>query len=128
MWLTLALSSVSALAQPADYGAQPGPARSTVVEMPGPRASADAPAPGVIEDRLDSTAAPQTPPRGMRMTAVVSRYGEPLRRHAAIGQPPITRWDYPDYRLYFEYDHVLHAVVPQSPVPIAHTAQLEHAP
>src|SRR5690606_4384848 len=50
------------------------------------------------------------PARGMSMERVVSRFGEPTSRHAAVGDPPITRWDYPGYSLYFEYSLVLHSV------------------
>jgi hypothetical protein len=45
------------------------------------------------------------------MSAVQSRYGEPVTRHAAVGLPPITRWDYAQFAVYFENDHVLHAVI-----------------
>ena len=51
----------------------------------------------------------------MSMTAVESTYGAPSQRHAAVGgsvaeQPPITRWDYPAFSVYFEHDRVIHAV------------------
>ena len=36
--------------------------------------------------------------------------GAPSRRHAAVGQPPITRWDYPGFSVYFEYDKVINSV------------------
>ena len=64
------------------------------------------------------------PTRGMSMTQVEQHYGAPLHRHAAIGQPPIVRWDYSGYHLYFEDDHVLHAVVPGDPVPVVNKAEL----
>jgi hypothetical protein len=51
------------------------------------------------------------PSRGMSMTAVESRFGQPTTRHSAVGQPPITRWDYPGYSVYFEHQFVIHAVV-----------------
>ena len=51
------------------------------------------------------------PARGMSMQRVESAFGSPSNRHAAIGEPPITRWDYPGFVVYFEYDHVIHAVV-----------------
>jgi hypothetical protein len=44
------------------------------------------------------------------MERVASRYGEPASRHAAIGDPPITRWDYPGFSVYFEHNIVLHSV------------------
>lgn len=50
------------------------------------------------------------PTRGMTMERVVSRFGEPTTRHAAVGDPPITRWDYPGYSVYFENNLVLHSV------------------
>jgi hypothetical protein len=48
------------------------------------------------------------------MTTVQGRYGEPSSRHAAVGSPPITRWDYPQFSVYFENDRVLHAVLVRS--------------
>ncbi|GGI95081.1 phosphodiesterase [Halopseudomonas pertucinogena] len=50
------------------------------------------------------------PQRGASTGQVQRQYGEPATRHAAVGQPPITRWDYPGFSVYFEYDHVVHAV------------------
>jgi hypothetical protein len=58
-----------------------------------------------------STATPTaTPPRGMSMGSVESRYGAPAERFAAVGDPPITRWVYPSFVVYFEHSTVLHAV------------------
>jgi hypothetical protein len=51
------------------------------------------------------------PARGMTMDKVQSRFGAPSQKLAAVGQPPITRWEYPAYVVYFEYDHVVHSVV-----------------
>ncbi len=51
------------------------------------------------------------PNRGSTMAAVQGRFGEPTQRHATIGSPPITRWDYPQFSVYFEHDRVLHAVL-----------------
>ena len=59
----------------------------------------------------DPAAAAESPKRGSTMSAVQSRYGEPVTRHAAVGQPPITRWDYAQFAVYFENDRVLHAVI-----------------
>ena len=54
------------------------------------------------------------PNRGSSMAAVQGRFGEPTQRHATIGNPPITRWDYPQFSVYFEHDRVLHAVLVRS--------------
>ncbi len=51
------------------------------------------------------------PTRGMSMQAVKNRFGEPSQVISRIGNPPITRWDYPDYSVFFEYQHVLTSVV-----------------
>ncbi|MGB5131306.1 MAG: hypothetical protein WBO00_01730 [Steroidobacteraceae bacterium] len=56
-------------------------------------------------------AAVARPKRGSTMSDVQSRYGEPATRHAAVGQPPITRWDYAQFAVFFENDRVLHAVI-----------------
>lgn len=57
------------------------------------------------------------PNRGYTMATVQSRFGEPTNRHATVGNPPITRWDYPQFAVYFENDLVLHAVLVRSPPP-----------
>jgi hypothetical protein len=52
----------------------------------------------------------ELPKRGSSMAQVEQRFGAPKARHAAVGQPPITRWDYEGFSVYFEYSHVVHAV------------------
>lgn len=56
-------------------------------------------------------AATERPARGMTKAQVEARYGAPSARQDAVGQPPISRWDYPGMRVYFENDHVVHAVL-----------------
>jgi hypothetical protein len=51
-----------------------------------------------------------TPDRGMSKAQVEARYGAPTDRIAAVGNPPISRWVYPTFTVYFEYSHVIHAV------------------
>jgi hypothetical protein len=58
----------------------------------------------------------QRPHRGATMKAVEQQFGAPSERHAAVGgansaQPPITRWDYPHFSVFFERDKVVHTVV-----------------
>ncbi len=50
------------------------------------------------------------PGRGMSMDQVETRYGEPSHRYASVGDPPITRWEYADFVVYFEYRYVIHSV------------------
>jgi hypothetical protein len=59
----------------------------------------------------DPAVAAERPHRGSTMSTVQSRFGEPVNRHATVGQPPITRWDYAHFSVYFENDRVLHAVI-----------------
>ncbi|MGC3980784.1 MAG: hypothetical protein QM808_05940 [Steroidobacteraceae bacterium] len=54
---------------------------------------------------------PATPARGVTMNKVEAQFGAPTERHAAVGKPPITRWDYPGFSVFFEYNHVVHSVV-----------------
>jgi hypothetical protein len=56
------------------------------------------------------------PTRGMTMDQVKREYGAPLKVLATRGgsskyQPPIHRWEYPKYIVYFEYKHVIHSVL-----------------
>jgi hypothetical protein len=51
------------------------------------------------------------PARGTSMKGVESQFGAPETRHAAVGKPPITRWDYVAFSVFFEHDHVIHSVV-----------------
>ena len=51
------------------------------------------------------------PSRGMTMKSVETKFGAPQDRHNAVGQPPITRWDYPLFTVYFEHEYVIHTVV-----------------
>lgn len=51
------------------------------------------------------------PENGMTTAEVADRYGEPARRGQPVGDPPITRWTYDDYSVYFEYDLVIDSVL-----------------
>jgi hypothetical protein len=65
----------------------------------------------VVDERVTVREAPvERPARGMTMRAVEERFGAPANRHAAVGQPPITRWDYQGFSVFFEHDRVIHAV------------------
>lgn len=50
------------------------------------------------------------PRMGVSRQAVLQQLGEPQQRRAAVGNPPISSWDYADVVVYFEYDHVIHIV------------------
>ena len=55
-----------------------------------------------------------TPTRGMTMNQVATKFGAPVTKVPAVGKPPISRWEYPGFVVYFEADHVIHSVVADS--------------
>jgi hypothetical protein len=75
----------------------------------------------VSAEELQTPAAPEAaastsrPARGMTMDKVEAAFGAPTRRVPAVGganahQPPIARWEYPGFVVYFENDRVVHTV------------------
>ncbi|MDH5785375.1 MAG: hypothetical protein OEZ16_07170 [Chromatiales bacterium] len=68
----------------------------TVIETSGPAAK-----PSKVIDM---------PQRGLRMSDVEKRYGKPMGINAPVGDPPIIRWDYPGYAVYFEKSYVIDSV------------------
>ena len=60
-------------------------------------------------DTAKATSA-QRPGRGLTMDQVEEIWGPPRSRQAPVGDPPITRWDYPGFSVYFEYSRVIHSV------------------
>jgi hypothetical protein len=59
----------------------------------------------------NAMSASERPQRGMSKANVETRFGMPTARISAVGTPPISRWEYPAFVVYFEYDHVVHAAV-----------------
>jgi hypothetical protein len=64
----------------------------------------------VRESRIDR------PKRGITMSEVEKHFGAPVTRHPTVGggnphRPPITRWDYSGFSVFFEGDRVIHSVV-----------------
>ena len=53
----------------------------------------------------------ELPSNGMKQAEVRDRFGEPVKTDAPVGDPPITRWDYDGWSVYFEYDLVLFTVL-----------------
>jgi hypothetical protein len=65
----------------------------------------------VVDDQVqlrDSAVA--KPKRGITMTQVEAKFGAPVTKHDAVGQPPITRWDYQGFSVFFEHDRVIDSV------------------
>ena len=53
----------------------------------------------------------ELPDNGLSKTDVKARFGDPANIHSPVGDPPITRWDYSGWSVYFEYDLVLFTVL-----------------
>lgn len=61
-------------------------------------------------DRSSTFEQGDKPKRGMTQASVEANFGSPQTTRAAVGEPPITRWEYADFVVFFEYDKVIHAV------------------
>lgn len=63
----------------------------------------------LIEGIAPDAAAGQ-PARGDSKVDVRAELGDPVSETAAVGEPPISSWEYDGFVVYFEHDFVLHAV------------------
>lgn len=63
-----------------------------------------------IGQQADDESAIQMPTKGMTKERVKAAFGEPLEASEPKGNPPISRWVYSDFVVYFEHDHVIHNV------------------
>ena len=50
------------------------------------------------------------PRLGESQRAVLERFGLADEEHPSVGNPPITRWDYREFSVYFEYQQVISSV------------------
>jgi hypothetical protein len=64
----------------------------------------------LLIESMQQAAGLERPARGDSMAQVEGRFGAPEQVVPAVGQPPITRWVYPGFTVYFEGDRVVHAV------------------
>ena len=70
----------------------------------------------LLVERVEQAEVVSTPARGASMDQVLASYGEPQARAAPVGgdkpqHPPITRWVYASFTVYFEHDKVINSVV-----------------
>jgi outer membrane protein assembly factor BamE (lipoprotein component of BamABCDE complex) len=57
----------------------------------------------------------ETPTTGMRKDQVEEKFGTPIEKSGPVGTPPIYTWDYSQFTVYFESDHVIHSVAKAPP-------------
>ncbi len=55
------------------------------------------------------------PIRGMSVETVLNEFGEPNSMTAPVGDPPISKWSYDNYTVYFESSVVIHSVLTHRP-------------
>ena len=80
--------------------------------VPAPAAQADV----LLIEEVRAAENMQLPVNGMHKDDVRSKYGAPAQTHAPVGDPPITRWDYGHWSVYFEHDLVLFTVLKKGQV------------
>lgn len=86
--------------------------------------------PSVTTEIPAAAPAIKLPRKGQEMGLVVKEFGEPKTKYPPVGggmprQPPITRWDYEGFSVFFEHSHVVDAVVPGHPSEIHHKDELK---
>jgi hypothetical protein len=70
----------------------------------------------LLIDEVRQADAMALPSNGMDKDKVLARFGQPAQMHEPVGDPPITRWDYERWSVYFEYDLVLYTVLEKGQV------------
>lgn len=53
----------------------------------------------------------ERPLNGMTKEEVENAFGSPQEMNDPVGEPPISKWVYRDFTVYFEYSTVLHSVL-----------------
>ena len=65
----------------------------------------------LLVDSIQSAPQIQTPRNGLTMSQIRQQFGSPKTELPAVGEPPISRWEYDGYSVFFENDLALHSVV-----------------
>lgn len=116
---TSTAQAASTVSQPeAATATSAAPAATTDTDKTVPTPS-EAPTTAVMP--VQSNSGPSMPIRGMSMENVEHIFGAPQEKLPAVPDPgnklhpPITRWVYPNYVVYFEYNVVIHTVLKDHP-------------
>lgn len=68
--------------------------------------------PGDIDPAQIVLTHPDMPERGTTKSQVRAALGAPGKKVPPVGEPPISRWIYDEFIVYFERNRVLHSVIP----------------
>jgi len=68
----------------------------------------------LLIDRVEAKQNLDVPQKSSTMNQVRSQFGDPISESAAVGNPPITRWEYETFLVYFEHQHVITSVLKKS--------------
>ncbi len=63
-----------------------------------------------VGEQAKTQPAVDMPTKGMSKERVKSLFGEPQEEIPAKGQPPISRWKYQEFTVYFDKNTVIHCV------------------
>ena len=69
-----------------------------------------------VGQQADKIWSGESPARGITKEQVEKKFGRPISQNGPTGQPPIFFWEYPDFTVYFEGNHVIHSVIKHRPV------------
>ncbi len=67
----------------------------------------------LLIQHVEQTASIERPTLGQTMEQVQQQWGTPEQQFDPVGTPPISRWEYPLFTVYFENHRVIHSVVKQ---------------
>lgn len=65
----------------------------------------------LVIDEVRQSETMQLPKNGFTKADIESKFGTPVKKLPPVGDPPITRWEYDTYNVFFEYDLVLFSVL-----------------
>lgn len=87
----------------------------------------------VTEQTAPAPASVGLPARGESKAGVLTRFGAPAQQHEPVGggspqQPPITRWDYSTFSVFFENDTVIDVVLRDHPRRVLDPDALQRQP
>ncbi len=68
----------------------------------------------LLIDRVEAKEGVNIPQKSATMNQVRTQFGDPSSESAAVGEPPITRWEYANFVVYFEHQHVITSVLKKS--------------